>query len=448
LYTCACGDSYRDNETEALGHDYGEWAVTIEPTCTENGTQTRVCSRDESHTESGEVDALGHDYGDWTVTVEPTCTEKGTQTRVCSRDANHTESGEVDALGHDYGEWEQTVAPSCTAYGENTRTCSRDSSHIETQSVDMIAHTPGDPITTIEPDCITPGGTETVCTVCGTSITTAEVPALGHDYSDEKVAATCQTPGYTISTCERCKDVAWSDIIVPNNHSGVGTCTECGEDFIATLKTWLTNNGTGADGAYGVVRAANAQYAWLYNTEKNQVAWVLNCSENNIDYRLILDVSEVDGEYAWVLTNITDSTYMGGTLEAATFTSTTETIPYSSPATTASDKSTMESFNKLATSFIKLLLIETENFLHGSHMSVENFGFTEIAKSLNHSYTVKSYEPSTCTEDGSVTLVCSTCGETCTLVIPALGHEVIDAMGDCARCDEIVEDDGKDQAGD
>ena len=44
-YQCSCGDSYRDNYTEALGHSYGDWVTTREATTEEEGQQTRTCSR-------------------------------------------------------------------------------------------------------------------------------------------------------------------------------------------------------------------------------------------------------------------------------------------------------------------------------------------------------------------------------------------------------------------
>lgn len=44
-YQCACGDSYQDNYTEALGHSYGDWVTTREATTEEEGQQTRTCSR-------------------------------------------------------------------------------------------------------------------------------------------------------------------------------------------------------------------------------------------------------------------------------------------------------------------------------------------------------------------------------------------------------------------
>ena len=55
LHTCkSCGDNYKDNETAALGHKWGEWYTLVKPTYTSTGTKTRHCTNsgcDESQTE-------------------------------------------------------------------------------------------------------------------------------------------------------------------------------------------------------------------------------------------------------------------------------------------------------------------------------------------------------------------------------------------------------------
>jgi uncharacterized repeat protein (TIGR02543 family) len=47
-----------DTEIPALGHDWGEWMVTEEPTETKSGTETRVCGNAESHRETRTVNAV------------------------------------------------------------------------------------------------------------------------------------------------------------------------------------------------------------------------------------------------------------------------------------------------------------------------------------------------------------------------------------------------------
>lgn len=44
-YTCSCGDSYVDNETDALGHNFGEYVSNNDATYDSDGTKTAACSR-------------------------------------------------------------------------------------------------------------------------------------------------------------------------------------------------------------------------------------------------------------------------------------------------------------------------------------------------------------------------------------------------------------------
>ena len=44
-HTCACGDSYVDTYTDALGHAWGSGKVTKQPTATETGVRTYTCTR-------------------------------------------------------------------------------------------------------------------------------------------------------------------------------------------------------------------------------------------------------------------------------------------------------------------------------------------------------------------------------------------------------------------
>ena len=58
--------------------------MTTESTCTEEGEETRACSRCQT-TEMRKMEALGHQFGEWKVVKEPTETEDGYEERVCER---------------------------------------------------------------------------------------------------------------------------------------------------------------------------------------------------------------------------------------------------------------------------------------------------------------------------------------------------------------------------
>ena len=92
-YTCTkCNDSYVDNYTNALGHDFGEWKLTTPATCTESGVETRYCSRCNV-TQTRDVDKSAHIFGEWKITTAPTTISDGVKTRYCKNcDASKTES--------------------------------------------------------------------------------------------------------------------------------------------------------------------------------------------------------------------------------------------------------------------------------------------------------------------------------------------------------------------
>ncbi|MDE5766211.1 MAG: right-handed parallel beta-helix repeat-containing protein, partial [Clostridia bacterium] len=149
----------RNKEVAALPHDYADstkynsdgaqhWKIckncTAEDTdhkenCS-GGTATcnvkAVCS--VCGNAYGDLDATNHAWGEWTVSKAATCTEKGEQARICSRDDTHKETGEIDAKGHSFGEWTVTKAATETEEGEERRICSNDNTHVETRSIPKV----------------------------------------------------------------------------------------------------------------------------------------------------------------------------------------------------------------------------------------------------------------------------------------------------------------------
>lgn len=132
-----------------LGHAWGEWSSAG------NGTHIRRCKRsncDEAETKS----CTG---GTATCTAKAVC-------EVCGE-----EYGEKDSNNHDLVRHE-AQAPTCTEIGWNAyEACSR----------------------------------------CNYTTTYQELPALNHDYQAVTVEPTCETDGYTVFTCSRCKDSYTAD---------------------------------------------------------------------------------------------------------------------------------------------------------------------------------------------------------------------------------------------
>ena len=85
--------SPEDISSEPHTHEFGQWQVTVRPTCTEKGEETRTCAC--GATETQEVAALGHKWDEGVVTTAPTAETKGVKTFTCER-CNATKTEEID----------------------------------------------------------------------------------------------------------------------------------------------------------------------------------------------------------------------------------------------------------------------------------------------------------------------------------------------------------------
>ena len=108
LKVCAdCGKEFRENVTEAGGHDYE--SVVTEPTCTEGGYTTYTCKVCGHSYVSDKTEAKGHDYE--AVVTEPTCTTLGYTTYTCKVCGDSYKDDYTPNTDHVYGEWETVTAP-------------------------------------------------------------------------------------------------------------------------------------------------------------------------------------------------------------------------------------------------------------------------------------------------------------------------------------------------
>lgn len=70
LHKCDCGDEYRDNEKNPLGHNYSvEFTVDKKATCKETGIESRHCARCGAKTDETEIPFSEHNYVDGVCTV-------------------------------------------------------------------------------------------------------------------------------------------------------------------------------------------------------------------------------------------------------------------------------------------------------------------------------------------------------------------------------------------
>ena len=122
-HTCACGDSYVDTYTDALGHAWDEGKVTKPATEAEDGVKTFTCTRcGETKTET--IPKLTHEHSYKAVVTAPTCTAKGYTTHTCSCGDSYVDTY-VDALGHAWDSGTVTKQPTATETGIRTYACTR-----------------------------------------------------------------------------------------------------------------------------------------------------------------------------------------------------------------------------------------------------------------------------------------------------------------------------------
>ena len=195
---CVGNDGYRFDEH---AHDFVY--VTNNANCVHGGAYLYECSVCGCP-KKVESPALGHDYSEWYIVEDPTCTGVGEKRRDCNRDGcDHYESEIIDALGHDFGEWYEVYAPTCEGNGENRRDCKRDGcNHYEIETVfsnghARVYHDAKDPT------CDGVGWHEyETCKNCDYT-TYVEIPAIGHSFAVDGVLkeATCTEKGIMGYVC-------------------------------------------------------------------------------------------------------------------------------------------------------------------------------------------------------------------------------------------------------
>lgn len=188
-------DASKDVPLSALDHDWGAWKSN------NNGTHTRVCARDDSHTETDNCSGgtatctepatctvCGGTYGqlaahDFTAEVaeedylksEATCTESAVYYKSCTAcglTSKGTEQEDTfqsgDPMGHDYDtEWSQDET-------QHWHVCKR------CQDIaDLEEHTASGWITDTAATAKADGEKHKECTVCGYLLETDTIPATG-----------------------------------------------------------------------------------------------------------------------------------------------------------------------------------------------------------------------------------------------------------------------------
>lgn len=343
-HTCEnCYTSYRDNETEALGHDMGSWFVEREASCENQGLERIDCSRCDYY-ESRALPATGHSCSE--SVTEPTCTDGGYTWYLCQTCGYAYYDNYTEALGHDMGSWYVDYEATCEHQGVERRDCSR-CDHYETQDIPMKEHSYVSEVT--EPTCTAEGYTTYVCSGCGRSYTSDYTSATGHIHLETRdgVEATCGSDGYTGDTY----------------------CTDCGT--LVSGGSVVPATGQHSMGEWSVLEQPTE------SAEGLQIRYCERC-----DYSETEAIPKLDHTHDY-----------------------SHSVSRQEPTCTADGSIT--------------------------YTCQCGDSYTEVLGALGHQEQIRSGYPATCTADGLTDAIyCSVCNETLSdhVVIPATGHdEVIDA---------------------
>lgn len=236
-------------------HDWTEWTVKDEASCTSGGTETRRCNICGA-AEERSFEARDHDWDSGEVDdVQAVDAEGNTYSQItyhcrkCSEIKEgriyQDEDSECGPSGHVWStEGEVTKPASCTTNGEIRYTCTICHSAVKYDTqIDPLAHKwadSGDGWTEdVAATCTESGSSKRTCMLCGETETRTD-EALGHDFhqieDDENyVEPGCGTAGQKTLKCSRCDETTIEEIPATGNHTYgdweetlAPTCTEAG----------------------------------------------------------------------------------------------------------------------------------------------------------------------------------------------------------------------------
>ena len=145
----ACGGG--SNSQKKHKHEYGEWQTVTPATCTEGGTEKRICKNSDGKCtkieDTRETDPLGHLFAEGdadvkTDVVNPTCETAGSYKHTCLR-CNQLIEETVPETGHDWEDAaDQTgaVLPTCTEAGFKIQTCKNGCGKTQKVKVAALEH--------------------------------------------------------------------------------------------------------------------------------------------------------------------------------------------------------------------------------------------------------------------------------------------------------------------
>ena len=418
---------------KATGHSYE--CVETAATCGKDGSKVYTCATcNDTYTEV--IEATGNHTFE-TITVDATCTEAGSVTTKCTVCGEETVEV-IEAVGHNY---------ECVI---TDATCAAEGSKVYTCSVCADTYTEVIPATgehtytceTVDATCTEAGSVTYTCSMCGTGYTEV-IAALGHSYENTVTAATCTQDGYTTYTCSACGNSYQGETVAAFGHSYdsviTATCTESGF-VVYTCKTCGHSYNGEEVAAYGHSYEA-VSTAPTCTTTGYTTYICKTCGNTYTDdevaalghnYKsVVTEATCTEAGYTTYTCSVCDHSYVGDNVaalghdyESVVTEPTFETEGYTTHTCIVCGDVKVDSYVPVLSHTYETVTTEATCTEDGSvvHTCVDcGYSYTEVLPALGHTNESVTTE-ATCTENGSIVTTCTVCGNTETEVIPAAGH--------------------------
>ncbi len=165
-------------------YGHNEKVTTLEVTCTTDGYELHYCVRCGNSEKKKIVTALGHDYGEEPVVTAATCIAEGSALYTCQREGcGYSYTVKIDPINHNYVELEGSRTPAtCISAGSVVYVCENECGSTYTEILAQSGHALTEEV--VAPTCTTNGYTLHGCSNegCTYSYIDNEISAIGHDY--------------------------------------------------------------------------------------------------------------------------------------------------------------------------------------------------------------------------------------------------------------------------
>ena len=193
-------------------HTIGNETVSKEPTCTELGEKSWICTVCKEVVKTEKIPSLGHKPDGKSIVIkEATCTEPGEEAQHCTACGEPVDVKTIAALGHNPdGKWMVTKEATCVEEGEEVQYCTVCGEVAESRHIEKTDHTPSKDWETVrEATCAEEGLRQKTCTVCGKVAEEEVIEKINHKFGSWTTlsGSVWNNPIIKERTCSVCGEV-------------------------------------------------------------------------------------------------------------------------------------------------------------------------------------------------------------------------------------------------